>query len=108
MTSDIRVEPEEFDAAWLTAALEEAGVARGATITELEWAGYVGTGQMSRNGRFRLAWSDPDRPATVVAKFPSADLPTRSWAFETGTYASEHVFYSTIARRCGCGHRCAG
>ena len=63
MTSDIRVEPEEFDAAWLTAALEEAGVARGATITELEWAGYVGTGQMSRNARFRLDVGPTRRPA---------------------------------------------
>jgi hypothetical protein len=98
VTSDIRVEPEEFDAPWLTAALEQAGVARGATITGLEWAGYVGTGQMSRNGRFHLTWSDPaGRPGTVVAKFPSGDLPTRAWAFETGTYASEHTFYDAIA-----------
>src|SRR5690242_15510793 len=98
MTSDIRVEPEEFDAPWLTGVLDEAGVARGATVTALEWAGYVGTGQMSRNGRFRLTWSDPaGRPATVVAKFPSADRPTRVWAFHTGAYAKEHVFYSAIA-----------
>jgi hypothetical protein len=98
VTSDIRIDPEEFDAPWLTGALEDAGVANGATITELEFTGYVGTGQMSRNGRFRLSWSDPDgRPPTVVAKFPSADVPTRSWAFETGTYGSEYTFYTAIA-----------
>lgn len=98
MTADIRVEPEEFDEAWLTAALEEAGVARGATITNLAFDGYVGTGQMSRNGRFRLTWSDDEhRPATVIAKFPSEDAPTRSWAFLSGAYGNEYTFYSQLA-----------
>jgi hypothetical protein len=98
MTSDIPVEPEEFDADWLTGALEEAGVARGATVTRLEFEGYVGTGQMSRNGRFRLTWSDPDgRPPTVVVKLPSADPPTRSSSFDNGAYANEFIFYSHVA-----------
>jgi hypothetical protein len=98
VTSDIRVEPEEFDASWLTTQLDQAGVARGATITTLQFAGYVGTGQISRNGRFRLTWSDPgDRPATVIAKLPSSDTVARFWAFEAGLYANEHTFYQEIA-----------
>jgi hypothetical protein len=96
--TDIRIDPEEFDAPWLSKQLDHAGVARGATITSLDFAGYVGTGQISRNARFRLTWSDPlDRPATVIAKLPSADASARAWAFETGLYANEHIFYREIA-----------
>jgi hypothetical protein len=95
---DIRIDPEEFDAPWLTYQLDQAGVARRATITDLEFAGYVGTGQISRNARFRLTWSDPEgRPATVIAKLPSADAAARGWAFQTGLYANEHTFYQEIA-----------
>jgi hypothetical protein len=98
MTADIPVEPEEFDPGWLTAGLEAAGVAQGATVTGLEFTGFIGTGQMSRNGRFRLTWSDPEgRPPTVVVKLPSADPPTRSFSFDGGVYANEYVFYGQIA-----------
>jgi len=96
--TDIRIDPEEIDAPWLNRQLDQAGVARGATITSLDFAGYVGTGQISRNGRFRLTWSDPvGRPATVIAKLPSADPSARAWAFGTGLYANEHIFYQEIA-----------
>jgi hypothetical protein len=98
VAEDIRIDPEEFDAPWMTAVLEEAGVARGARVTALEFDGYVGTGQMSRNGRFRLEWSAPEgRPATVVAKFPSDDPPTRASSFLNGAYSNEYVFYVEIA-----------
>src|SRR5205823_360783 len=54
---------------------------------------------ISRNARFRLAWSDPeDRPATVIAKLPSADASARAWAFQTGLYSNEHTFYREILR----------
>ena len=86
------VGPDEFDPAWMTAGLEEAGVARGATVTGLEFDGFIGTGQMSRNGRFRLDWSDPaGRPPTVVVKLPSADPPTRSYSFDNGAYEIQGV-----------------
>ena len=69
MTFDIPVEPEEFDADWLTSALGAAGVAQGATITALAFDGYVGTGQMSRNS---------DRDASGVAFHgPSPDASRR-------------------------------
>jgi hypothetical protein len=98
LTFAIPVEPDEFDPGWMTAGLEAAGVARGATVTGLEFEGFIGTGQMSRNGRFRLAWTEPaGRPSTVVVKLPSDDPPTRSSSFDSGAYASEYIFYSHIA-----------
>jgi hypothetical protein len=38
MNHDVRGDPSALDAAWMTDALEEAGVARGATVNELECA----------------------------------------------------------------------
>src|SRR4051812_6054965 len=78
METDVRGHPDALDAPWMTQALEEAGIARGATVTDLAFTGYVGTGQMSRNGRFRLTWDRPEgRPPSVIGKFPSDDPPTR-------------------------------
>jgi hypothetical protein len=97
MNHDVRGDPSALDAAWMTDALEEAGVARGATVNELECAGFIGTGQMSRNARFHLAWDQPGRPASVVGKFPSTDPPTKASSFENGAYLSEYGFYTEIA-----------
>ena len=77
-------DPLALDAAWMGEALEAAGVADGATVTDLEFDGFIGTGQMSRNARYRLTWDDPDgRPATVVGKFPSTTTPTSARARST-------------------------
>ena len=79
-------------------ALESAGIAGGASITALEFDGFIGTGQMSRNARYRLTWDDPaGRPATVVGKFPSQDDGTRASSFESGVYHHEYAFYADIA-----------
>ncbi len=83
----------------MSEALDEAGIADGATVTDVEFAGYIGTGQMSRNGRFRLTWDQPEgRPASVVGKFPSDDESTRVAAFQSGTYLGEYSFYAEIAK----------
>ena len=90
-------EPSELDAVWMTQALEQAGVARGATVTQLDFAGLVGTGQMARNARFLLEWDQPSgRPASVVGKFPSADATARATGFEQGSYVTEWEFYSKV------------
>jgi len=90
-------EPTEIDAAWMTQALDEAGVARGAKVTHLEFAGFVGTGQMARNARFRLTWDRPEgRPSSLVGKFPSADERARTTGFEQGNYVTEWEFYSNV------------
>ncbi len=89
--------PDALDAAWMTQALEEAGIAGGAIVTGMEFSGYVGTGQMSRNGRFQLTWDRPEgRPASVIGKFPSDDPPTRAGSFASGVYRSETSFYRDV------------
>ncbi|MEZ5215252.1 MAG: phosphotransferase [Ilumatobacteraceae bacterium] len=94
----VNSDPAQLDAAWMTGALEHAGVARGAAVTAVEFAGYIGTGQTGRNGRFHLTWDDPaGRPSSVVAKFPSGDPVARANAFENGTYVTEYAFYEKVA-----------
>jgi hypothetical protein len=95
---DVRAEPDDIDAAWMTAALEAAGVALGARVTDVHVEGFIGTGQTGRNARLRLTWDDPDgRPATVVGKFASADPNARLAAFTNGTYLNEWAFYHHLA-----------
>lgn len=97
-TVDVRSEPELITSEWLTAALTSAGVADGATVTDVDFAGFIGTGQTGRNARFALTWSDPEgRPPTVVAKIPSADAGTRASGFANGSYAKEWLFYDRVA-----------
>jgi hypothetical protein len=86
-----------IDADWLTESLEGAGVAGGARILEVTCVGLIGTGQMSRNARFQLEWDQSGRPATIVGKFPSADLPTKRASFTNGAYRNEYIFYTEIA-----------
>lgn len=98
MVLDVRGTPETIDGPWLTAALEQAGVARGATVTGVDFRGFIGTGQTGRNARFSLTWDDSTgRPASVVAKFPSDDPNARNSAFTNGNYLREHVFYNDVA-----------
>ncbi|MEZ5376661.1 MAG: phosphotransferase [Acidimicrobiales bacterium] len=97
MTLDVRGTPESIDEHWLTATLGAAGVAGGATVTGVQFRGEIGTGQTGRNARFALTWDDPtDRPASVVAKFPSADPAARAAAFANGTYIKEWFFYHDL------------
>mgnify|MGYP006269224921 CR=1 FL=1 len=92
-------EPRELDAPWMTAALEGAGVALGATVTHVDFVGLVGTGQMAQTARFLLTWDHPDgRPSSVVGKFPSTDSTARTTGFERGSYRSEWEFYNDVVR----------
>lgn len=96
MTS-VQSEPEAITAEWLTDALRESGVAGDASVTDVELLGWIGTGQTGRNARLGLAWDDPDgRPATIVAKFPSADDNARLSAFAHGNYLKEWLFYDRV------------
>ncbi len=99
MTSDVRSDPADFDGPWMTAGLESAGVAKGATVLDVALDGWIGTGQTGSNARLRLTWDQPDgRPATVVAKLPSRDEHARTQAFSNGTYRKEWTFYDRVAR----------
>jgi hypothetical protein len=97
MTDDVRGDPHALDAAWMTQALEESGVARGATVTALDIESFIGTGQMGRNVRYALTWDDPaGRPASVVGKFPTDDPTTRANGFANGNYQKEWAFYRLL------------
>lgn len=92
-------DPRAIDAAWMTEALEESGVARGATVTSLDFCGFIGTGQTGCNVRYGLTWDRPEgRPASVVGKFPSQDPAARASAFVNGSYEIEAGFYGSLAR----------
>lgn len=91
-------ESEQLDAAWITDALSGSAVAGGATVTDVAFDGWIGTGQTGRNARFRVTWDDPrGRPATVVGKFPAGDERVRASAFASGSYLKEHRFYDRVA-----------
>lgn len=62
-----------------------------------EMAGFIGTGQMSRNARFTLTWSEGEGPATVVVKVPSGDPGVRAISFEHNVYERECAFYDRVA-----------
>jgi hypothetical protein len=97
MSTELRGDPAAIDAVWMTNALEDAGVARGAKVIELHLDGLIGTGQMGRNARYCLTWDEPDgRPASVVGKFPTDDPTGRATGFNENTYVKEFRFYTEI------------
>ena len=87
----------EIDPQWLTSALEQAGIACGAYVRDLQ-AQSIGTGQVGENVRFTLTWSAPraDLPATVVGKFPSRSEVSRATAASGGVYVREVGFYRDL------------
>ncbi len=90
--------PEALTAQWLTAALERAGVAEGATVVAVELEGDIGTGQAARSVRFALRWDRPEgRPATIVGKYPAQDAAARDVLVATGGYWKEWCFYTQLA-----------
>lgn len=97
MTVPIVTSAEQVSAKWLTEALESGGAARGSHVVDFE-ATPVGTGQMGENVRFRLVWDNaPNRPASVVAKFPSTDPTSRTTGLATRSYEREVRFYQEVA-----------
>ncbi|MEM7093343.1 MAG: phosphotransferase [Actinomycetota bacterium] len=81
-----------LDAEWIGATMGEAlgGVATAS------FDGFIGTGQMSRNARFGLTWSEGEGPSSVVVKLPSGDAGTRAVSFEHNVYVRECTFYDSI------------
>ncbi len=82
-----------LDPAWIAGQL----MAADRTPTSVEFAGFIGTGQMSRNARFAIAWEDDSGPKSVVVKVPSSVPATRAVSFEHGIYQKECDFYRSIA-----------
>ena len=80
-----------LDAGWVAAQL----TADDRNPSSVEFAGFIGTGQMSRTARYSLEWADGDGPGSVVVKMPSSEPRTRATAFEHGPYRRECIFYTS-------------
>ncbi len=85
---------------WLTAVLADAGVlAHGARVLSFETEA-IGTGQMADTTRFSLGYQrDGSGPASVVAKFASADDLSRATGLALRAYEIEVRFYRELAPR---------
>jgi len=92
---DIR-RPGAVDAAWLTRALQGAGV--DAVVSDFT-AKAVGTGQIGDSVRFTLRYArgGDDAPRSVVGKFPSADPDSFNTGVMLGNYHREVMFYRHLA-----------
>jgi hypothetical protein len=92
--------PDAVTPAWLTAALRRAGALDDAAVTACtcEILG-VGRGFTGRVARYRLAYDRdaPDAPASVIAKFPTADPRLRAALWDI--YEGEVRFYREVAGR---------
>ncbi|WP_372784315.1 phosphotransferase [Phenylobacterium sp.] len=92
---DIR-RPGAIDAAWLTRALQGAGV--DAVVSGFT-AKAVGTGQIGDSVRFTLSYArgGDQAPASLVGKFPSADPDSFKTGVMLGNYHREVMFYRHLA-----------
>ncbi|MFN3215724.1 MAG: phosphotransferase [Acidimicrobiales bacterium] len=90
-TPDLRTEPDDIDPVWMSAVLAAAGTPRPVGSLRHE---PVGVGLMARSHRFTLDHTDGST-STVVVKFPSSDLGTRSLG--ASAYAREVGFYLDVA-----------
>lgn len=80
--------PEQVTREWLSAVL-------GTRVDGLRWEA-IGTGQVADTVRLHLSGA-PGLPATVAAKFPSADPVSRATAAMFGLYRKEVEFYRNVA-----------
>ncbi len=87
--------PEQVTAQWLTAKLNQAGLA--GAVRSLQWRS-IGAGQLGENARFTLAVEGP-LPNSLVGKFPSRDPVSRQTGIQLQNYARECFFYSTLATK---------
>jgi Ecdysteroid kinase-like family len=90
------VDPSEVDAAWLSAALRQAGYAVNVDGFEVS---PVGTGQVGETYRYVLRYTsgaDERAPATIIGKFHSSDAGSRAIAKQLGLYRREYNFYREL------------
>ena len=80
-----------LDPDWVAEQLTSGGTRPTATFD-----GFIGTGQIGRNGRYRLDWGDAEGPSTVVVKLPAADAGVRQIGFDQGLYPKECTFYRAL------------
>ena len=84
---------------WIEAQLKAAGALGDASVVAAPFVS-IGTGQVGDTARFTLTYDRTGAgPATVAAKFASADATSRSTAAMFGLYAREVQFYRQLAAR---------
>tara|TARA_A100001035_G_scaffold278318_1_gene276973 strand:- start:1432 stop:2475 length:1044 start_codon:yes stop_codon:yes gene_type:complete len=88
---DIRPNPDEVDAAWLTEVVAKRGFTGEVTDFKAE---SIGTGQVGQNVRFSLVGENI--PSSIVGKFPSIDPVSRQTGIEQNNYNREVLFYQSI------------
>lgn len=88
--------PEAIDAAWLTRALQSAGI--DAVVRAFE-ARPVGAGQIGDSVRLKLSYErgGETAPASLVGKFPSANSVSFNTGAGGGNYLREVKFYRQLA-----------
>ena len=91
--------PAAVTPAWLTAVLRRAGRLDSAQVDHFDPT-IVGTGQMGASVRYTLKYDRdaPQAPRSVVCKFASDDLISRSTGVAMRTYEVEVNFYGQLAR----------
>jgi hypothetical protein len=96
--------PEELTASWLTQALRPSAVLVNGSVRSflIEEIGE-GWGFAGQVARVHLTYQEEDAvgPATVIAKFPAREGPTRELAERFGFYEREVRFYQTIGNESG-------
>lgn len=92
--------PDELTAGWLTDALRESGALSSGSVTSFTTT-PIGTGQMGDAFRIGLGYdrSEPDAPATVVAKFATTDEGSRAAGLVLRAYEIEVNVYRSVASR---------
>ena len=90
--------PDEVTSSWLNEILWESGrLDRSAEVATFTTE-PVGTGQMADTIRFHLSYAQPESgPATVVAKFASADPQSHATGKAMRAYEIEVRFYAEVA-----------
>lgn len=96
-TPEIVESPADLTPAWLTAALESAGLD---VVVRAFRSDAVGTGQMAHNERIFLEYERAceGAPKTLVGKFPSPNDASRA-SGARGGYRAETRFYTDLATR---------
>ena len=102
MASFIPAAPSELTADWVTATLRAAGALAAGYVADfaIEPLSGGGTGLMGDTVRLRLSYADGGSgPASVIAKFPTADRQNRALLEQYDAYAREILFYENYAHR---------
>jgi aminoglycoside phosphotransferase (APT) family kinase protein len=97
-TGLLQPDPARIDAAWMTAALRQAGALRAARVTDMVVT-PVGNGLVADCFRFALQYdaAEAGGPASVIGKFPAKDPTSRKSGTDHVLYLREVSFYRDLA-----------